>query len=61
MTNVADKLRNSLKKRQDALIKYKNLKDAFLLSKEAIIKDIEEARSIWQKTLKQLPKSDFEQ
>ncbi|MCX6279105.1 MAG: hypothetical protein NT004_13570 [Bacteroidetes bacterium] len=61
MTNVADKLRISIKKRQDALIRYKNLKDAFLLSKEAIIKDIEEARSVWQKTLTQLPKSDFEQ
>jgi len=50
----------SLVKRQNAINKFKASREAFLLKKEQITKDIEEARSIWEKTLDQLPKQEFD-
>jgi len=61
MNNVSDKLRMSLLKKQEALNKFKVRKEAFLLSKEQIKKDIEEARTIWKTTLEQIPKQPFDQ
>ena len=60
MKNVADSIRKSLSKRQEAMDKFKARKNAFLLAKEQITKDIEEARNIWIKTLEQLPKQEFD-
>lgn len=59
MSNIGNKIRNSLLKRQEANDKFKARKDSFLLAKEQITKDIEEAGNIWRNTLKQLPKREF--
>ena len=61
MKNVETKLKQSLLKRQEALIKFKARKEAFFLAKEQITRDIEEARSIWKQTLEQLPEQPFRQ
>jgi hypothetical protein len=61
MHNISDKLRISLLKRQEALNKFIARKEAFLLSKEQIKKDIEEARTLWKTTLEQLPEPPFSQ
>ena len=61
MKNVETKLKQSLLKRQEALIKFKARKEAFLLAKEQITRDIEEARIIWRQTLEQLPDQPFRQ
>ncbi len=59
MTNVGNTIRKSLEKRQAALHAFKARKEAFLLRKEQITKDIEEARTIWKHTLEQLPAQEF--
>jgi len=59
MNNVGNNIRKSLLKRQEALNRHKARKEAFLLAKEQIIKDIEEARNIWKSTVDQLPGHDF--
>ena len=46
-------------KRQEAINKFKARKEDFLLAKEQIRKDIEEARDIWENTLELLPKQEF--
>ena len=61
MKNVGAKLKNSLLKRQDALYKFKARREEFLLAKEQAIKEIEEARILWNKTLEQLPVQPFRQ
>lgn len=50
---------NSLKKRQDAMNRFKAKKEAFLLNREEIRKNIEEARIIWEQTLEKLPEQEF--
>lgn len=59
MTDVGNTIRKSLQKRQAALTAFEARKKAFLLSKEQIKKDIEEARTIWNHTLEQLPAQEF--
>jgi hypothetical protein len=59
MNNAGNNIRKSLLKRQKALDKFKVRKENFLLAKEKIIKDIEEARSIWRKTMEQIPNQPF--
>ena len=61
MNSAANNIINSLLKRQEALYKFKARKEAFLLAKKQIIRDIEEARNIWEKTLEQLPIQEFNQ
>ena len=46
-------------KRQDALKRFKARKEAFLLNRETIRKEIEEARTIWEQTLEQLPAQEL--
>jgi len=46
-------------KREEAIIKFTERKNAFLLAKQQMIKEIEEARTIWKNTLEQLPKKEF--
>lgn len=60
MDNACNNIRMSLLKRQNALNKFKASREAFVLKKEQIAKDIEEARNIWEKTLEQLPKQEFD-
>ena len=52
-------IKTSLLKRQEALSRHIARKEAFLLSKEEMKKEIEEARTIWEKTLEQLPEQEF--
>ena len=59
--NTITNIRKSLLKRQEALDKFKAVKESFLLAKEQITRDIEEARTIWRNTLEQLPKQEFDQ
>jgi len=50
---------NSLKKRQEALNRFKAKKEAFLLRREKIRKEIAEARITWEHTLEKLPDQEF--
>lgn len=59
MDNTGNNIRKGLLKRQEALSRFKARKEAFLLAKEQITKDIEEARNIWIKTMERLPKQEF--
>jgi hypothetical protein len=59
MKDVSANIRKCLEKRQEALGRFQARKAAFLLAKEQITKDIEEARIIWKQTLDQLPGSGF--
>lgn len=59
MSNTGDNIRKSLLKRQEALERFKARKESFLLFREQTKKDIEEAREIWENTLEQLPKQEF--
>jgi hypothetical protein len=59
MNKAKSTIRYSLLKREEAIIKFNERKKAFLLTKEQMIKEIEEARTIWNKTLEQLPKQEF--
>ena len=59
MSNTGDNIRKSLLKRQEALERFKVRKESFLIFRKQTIKDIEEAREIWAKTLEQLPKQEF--
>jgi len=58
--DVGEKIRMGLVKRQEALSRFKEKKAAFLIAREQIKKDIEEAREIWQKTLEQIPDPPFD-
>lgn len=59
MNNTGNTIQKSLQKRQDAIIRHVERKKAFLIRKEEMIRDIEEARIIWINTMEQLPQSDF--
>ena len=59
MKDPGNKIIQSLKKRQEALIRFNARKEAFLLAKVQITRDIEEARKIWENTLEQLPNQPF--
>jgi len=59
MNNVGDKLRKSMQKRKEALKNFKSRETEFLIAKKQILNDIEEARTIWNETLKKLPKRPF--
>ncbi|HBZ66684.1 MAG TPA: hypothetical protein DEO70_07590 [Bacteroidales bacterium] len=57
--NTGNIVLKSLQKRQEAMLKHVARRDAFLIRKDQLIKDIEEAREIWANTLNQLPKQEF--
>jgi hypothetical protein len=59
MYDAGNNIRKSLLKRQKALDKYRARKESFLLAKEKITKDIEEARNIWRNTMRQFPNQPF--
>jgi hypothetical protein len=60
MNHAVESIRRSLVKRQEALQKYDDYRQAFLLAKKQITQDIEDARSIWISTREQLPKKEFD-
>ena len=59
MKNAGDSIKRSIQKRQEAIERFQAKRIEFLIAKEQITKDIEEARIIWQNTLKQLPVRTF--
>jgi len=59
MNNAVNNIKHGLQKRQEALKKFNAGKEEYLLAKARIIKDIEEARTIWRTTLEQLPNLPF--
>jgi len=59
MNKVGNNIRESLLKRQEALKKFKAKKEGFLSEKKKILKDIEQARTIWNRTIQQLPNKEF--
>jgi hypothetical protein len=54
MNNPGETIRCSLLKRQDALNKFKAMNEAFFVTKKEILKEIEEAKTVWDRTLEQL-------
>ena len=59
MNDTGNTIRKSLEKRQEAILKHTRRKEAFLIRKEQMIKDMEEARIIWKNLMDQLPHSEF--
>ena len=59
MENARDKIRESVLKRQEALIRFKILKGSFIHTKLQIIKDIEESGNICENTLELSCKQEF--
>jgi len=59
MNNTGENIRKRLRKRQWALLKFKVRREYFLLFREQMKNDIEQARKIWIETLDQLPKNEF--
>ncbi len=59
MKNFAIIMKNSLLKREEAIIKFKEKRDAFLQAKGQIMRDIEEARTTYKRVMEQLPKNGF--
>lgn len=60
MKNIGTNVKRSLLKQQEALERFKSRREDFLIAKEQITKEIEEAGKIWKNTLKQLPKQEFD-
>jgi hypothetical protein len=61
MNNAGESIKRSIARRQEALEKFQAKKREFMIIKEQITKDIEEARTLWHKTLKELPEQPFSQ
>ena len=59
MKDVAWKIQAGLLKRQEALNRFKARKEAFMVAREQLTKDIEEARELWIQTLEKLPEQVF--
>jgi hypothetical protein len=60
MDNAINNMRKGLLKRLEAMAKHQARKEDFVNKREMIIQDIEEARNIWEKTMDQLPKTEFQ-
>jgi coenzyme F420-reducing hydrogenase alpha subunit len=61
MDNVINNMRKGLLKRQEAMAKHHARKEEFVNKRERIIQYIEEVRTIWIKTMEQLPKTEFQE
>jgi hypothetical protein len=59
MGKNGEAIKRSIIKRQEALERFQAKRREFLITKEQITKDIEEARIIWNETLKQIPRQPF--
>jgi len=60
MNHLTDKIRKSLRKREEAIIRLNERRRVFLKTKKEITEDIEAAKKIWNETKNQLPKTEFE-
>jgi hypothetical protein len=60
MSIIGNTILKSLEKRQEAMLKHVARKEAFLIRKKQMTKDIAEARNIWIKTMEQLHKTEFQ-
>ncbi len=60
MDNAVNNMRKGLLKRLEAMTKHHARTEEFVNKREMIIQDIEEARNIWEKTMEQLPKTEFQ-
>lgn len=59
--NAVNNMKKGLLKRLEAMTKHNARKEEFAKAREMIIQDIEEARTIWIKTMEQLPKTEFQE
>lgn len=59
MKNVGANIKRSMLKQQEAMARFQTKKMEFLIAKEQITRDIEEARQIWKKALEQMPNLPF--
>ncbi len=59
MKNFCNIMKDSLLKRELALAKFKEKREAFLMAKEQIKRDIVAARTLYTKTMEQLPGNGF--
>lgn len=59
MKNVGVNIKRSMAKQQEAMVKFQTKKMEFLIAKQQIMKDVEEARQIWMKALEQMPNLPF--
>ncbi|MFA4853190.1 MAG: hypothetical protein WC599_11780 [Bacteroidales bacterium] len=57
--NAVNNMRKGLLKRLEAMAKHNARKEEFAKEREEILQEIEEARTIWIKTMEQLPKQEF--
>jgi histone H3/H4 len=60
MDNAVNNIRKGLLKRLELMAKHNARKEEFVKARERIIQDIEEARNIWEKTMNELPKTEFQ-
>jgi len=60
MKNITTGIRQGLIKRQEALERFESRKKAFGIEREQIKNEIEQARTIWIKTLEQMPRREFD-
>lgn len=59
MWNIENDVRKVLHKRLEAMARHNVRKVEFFETKERMIQDIEEARSIWKRTMELFPKHEF--
>ena len=59
MTDIGEKISRAIRKNQEALNRFRTRQEGFLVKKQQITRDIEEARVTWNKTLEQLPEMTF--
>lgn len=59
MCNIENDVRKVLHKRLEAIAKHNARKVEFFKTKKRMIQEIEEARSIWKRTMKLFPKHEF--
>lgn len=59
MNTTGNTILKSLNKRHEAMLKHIARKKAFLIRKEETIKGIEEARTIWKKTIEHMSNTEF--
>ena len=57
--HAGEQVKKHLQKKQEALNMFIAKREAFMLSRQQIITEIEEARNIWIKSLEKLPKQEF--
>lgn len=60
MDNALNNIRMGLLKRLELMAKHNARKEEFAKARKMIIQDIEEARNIWEKTMDELPKTEFQ-